>query len=60
MEMKLIEKHELALLLRDSWKLNCLENAGVDNWEGYYLATIDCMADKYTDDELTEDYNEAD
>ena len=60
MEMKLIEKHELALLLRDSWKLNCLENAGVDNWEGYYLATIDCGVDKYTDDEITEDYNEAD
>lgn len=59
MEMKLIEKDELAVLLRDSWKLSCLEDAGVDNWEGYCLAMNNCNVDKYTDDELTEDYNEA-
>ena len=35
MEMKLIKKDELAKLLRDRWKLRCLEMAGVDNWIGY-------------------------
>jgi len=25
-------------LLDDSFKLNCLENAGVDNWSGYDYA----------------------
>ena len=59
MEMKLIEKDELAVLLRDSWKLSCLEDAGVDKWEGYCLAMDNYNADEYTDDELTEDYNEA-
>lgn len=57
--MKLIEKYELAELLRDSWKLSCLEDAGVDNWEGYCLAMDNYNVDEYTDDKLTEDYNEA-
>ena len=35
MEMKLIRKDELAELLRDRWKLRCLEMAGVDNWTWY-------------------------
>ena len=57
--MKLIEKYELAELLRDSWKLSCLEDAGVDNWEGYCLAMGNYNVDEYTNDKLTEDYNEA-
>lgn len=48
--MKLIRKDEL---LRDRWKLRCLEMAGVDNWTWYD------QADEYTNDELTKDYNEA-
>lgn len=59
MEMKLIRKDELAELLRDRWKLRCLEMAGVDNWTWYDQAMSDYEADKYTNDELTKDYNEA-
>ena len=59
MEMKLIRKDELAELLRDSQKLNCLEMAGVDNWTWYDQAMDDYNADEYTDDELTKDYDEA-
>ena len=33
--MKLIEEKELANLILDSYRLACLEGAGVDNWEGY-------------------------
>ena len=33
--MKLIEEKELASLILDSYKLACLEEMGVDNWEGY-------------------------
>ena len=33
--MKLIEEKELASLISDSYRLACLEEAGVDNWEGY-------------------------
>lgn len=55
---KLIRKDELAELLRDSWKLRCLEAAGVDNWMWYDQAMCDYKADEYTDDELTEDYDE--
>ena len=59
MEMKLIRKDELAKLLRDRWKLRCLEMAGVDNWTWYDQAMDDYNADEYTDDELTKDYDEA-
>lgn len=59
MEMKLIRKDELAELLRDRWKLRCLEMAGVDNWTWYDQAISDYEADEYTNDELTKDYNEA-
>lgn len=59
MEMKLIKKNELAELLRDSWKLRCLEAAGVDNWTWYGQAMNNYDADEYTNDELTEDYDEA-
>ena len=55
MEMKLIRKDELAKLLRNRWKLRCLEMAGVDNWIWYDQAMDDYNADEYTDDELTED-----
>lgn len=46
-------------LLRDRWKLRCLEMAGVDNWTWYDQAMSDYEADEYTNDELTKDYNEA-
>ena len=36
--MKLISEEELARLIIDSWTLACLEEAGVDNWEGYDVA----------------------
>ena len=36
--MKLIEEKELAQLIKDSYRLGCLEDAGVDNWEGYDYA----------------------
>lgn len=58
MEMKLIRKDELAKLLRNRWKLHCLEMAGVDNWIWYDQAMDNYNADEYTDDELTKDYNE--
>ena len=36
--MKLIEEKELASLILDSYRLACLEEAGVDNWVGYDVA----------------------
>ena len=33
-----ISKKEYESLLEDSKKLTALENAGVDNWEGYHYA----------------------
>ena len=36
--MKLIEEKELASLILDSYRLACLEDAGVDNWVGYDTA----------------------
>ena len=36
--MKLIEEKELANLIIDSYRLACLEEAGVDNWEQYDTA----------------------
>ena len=36
--MKLIEEKELARLILDSYRLACLEDAGVDNWVGYDTA----------------------
>ena len=33
--MKLITEKELASLILDSYRLACLEGAGVDNWGGY-------------------------
>lgn len=41
--MKLIRKDELAELLRDRWKLRCLEMAGVDNWTWYDRVTMKQM-----------------
>lgn len=34
----IIELKEYMRLLYDSRKLNCLENAGVENWDGYNFA----------------------
>jgi hypothetical protein len=33
-----IPKEEYNDLLESAFKLQCLENAGVDNWDGYYYA----------------------
>ena len=37
-EMVTITKKEYEELLDSQWMLICLENAGVDNWHGYYKA----------------------
>jgi len=37
-EMITITKQEYDFLVEDSEWLTCLENAGVDNWEGYSFA----------------------
>ena len=37
-EMVTIPKEEYQRLLKDSKKLNALENGGVDNWGGYDYA----------------------
>ncbi len=37
-EMITITKQEYEKLLKDSYWLNALETAGVDNWEGYGVA----------------------
>jgi hypothetical protein len=36
--MKEITESEFYLLERDSYLLCCLEEAGVDNWDGYHYA----------------------
>lgn len=62
--MKQIDTKELANLLKDSYKLECLDMGGVDNWEGYdyslnyseddYLSYWDYS--KQSDEELTQNY----
>jgi len=42
-----ISKKEYEQLLSDSKELQCLDNAGVDNWEGYEYA----MAEFYNKEE---------
>jgi hypothetical protein len=37
--MVTITQEEYNELLEDSWFLECLECAGVDNWDGYSYAT---------------------
>lgn len=56
--MKLIRKDELAELLRDRWKLRCLEMAGVDNWTWYDHALSEYFDDENMEDDdyLTDDY----
>ena len=63
--MKLIEEKELANLILDSYRLACLEEMGVDNWEGYYEAfdpEISTTAkdykrlDKMSDEEIVKEY----
>jgi hypothetical protein len=43
-----ISKKEYRKLLKDSTLLNLLENAGVDNWEGWDYARFDC-GENYSD-----------
>ena len=57
--MKLIRKDELAELLRDRWKLRCLEMAGVDNWTWYDEALTEYNEDDLDDDTLTNEYKDA-
>lgn len=59
MGMKLISKEELADLLRASYKLNCLEAGGVDNWTWYDEALSDYCDEDLDDDTLTEEYKDA-
>ena len=63
--MKLIEEKELASLISDSYRLACLEEAGVDNWEGYdeaFDTEISATAKDYeqlremSDKEIVKDY----
>lgn len=66
--MKLIEEKELAQLIIDSYRLGCLEDAGVDNWEGYDVAfdtDISDTAQRYIElermstEEIVKDYKDA-
>jgi len=43
----IIKKSEYEDLLDDQLALNCLENAGVDNWEGYDEAMEEYHQQKY-------------
>ena len=63
--MKLISEEELARLIIDSWKLSCLEVAGVSNWEGYDEAFDAEMSEtaeelkrleRLSDEDITSDY----
>lgn len=63
--MKLIDEKELAQLIVDSYKLACLESAGVDNWEGWdeaFDSEISGTAEYFrkleemSDEEITKDY----
>jgi len=44
-EMVTISKAEYESLKDDSWKLQCLEGAGVDNWEGYDYAMVEYFSE---------------
>ena len=63
--MKLIEEKELASLILDSYRLACLEEAGVDNWIGYDGAFDTKMSEtaeyyqqlkRMSDEEIVKDY----
>lgn len=63
--MRLIEEKELVRLLENSEKLDRLECAGVDNWEGYDYALNDEIDsddlsyyeyEKLSDEEKLQDY----
>lgn len=49
MEMITITKSEYDSLIDDAHKLQCLEGAGVDNWDGY-----DFAMEEYNKDESEE------
>ena len=66
--MKLIEEKELAQLIKDSYRLGCLEEAGVDNWEGYdeaFNPDFSDTAQQYMElremstEEIVKDYKDA-
>ena len=66
--MKLIEEKELAQLIKDSYRLGCLEEAGVDNWCGYdeaFDTDISDTAQQYMElremstEEIVKDYKDA-
>ena len=66
--MKLIEEKELAQLIKDSYRLGCLEEAGVDNWLGYgeaFNPDFSDTAEEYrelrnkSDEEIVKDYKDA-
>ena len=63
--MKLIEEKELASLILDSYRLACLEESGVDNWEWYDEAFNTEMSEtaknykqlrEMSDEEIVKDY----
>lgn len=49
MKKYIISEKELTSLIKDSWKLNALENGGVDNWEWYGDALEDYDEDEAVD-----------
>lgn len=58
-----IKEEALANLIRDSFKLECLEAYGIDNWKGYSEAlTVDDECDAYlnymkrTNHEIAKEY----
>lgn len=44
---RIIDSDKLAQLIMDSCKLQCLEEAGVDNWIGYDYALNDTENSEY-------------
>ena len=50
LENILVPKEEYEELIEDSKKLNCLEVAGVDNWEGYSEAMEDMEEEKESEE----------
>lgn len=49
-DVVIISREEYRRLLAKSYKLNCLEMAGVDNWEHYSYA-MELMKDEEEDEE---------
>lgn len=49
LELLLLIRKQIAELEDDSFKLQCLENAGVDNWDGYDYAMEEYYAENPDD-----------